>query len=351
MSRSLSAPALGILSVALFGCGPVEETKPPAGDRPTPVIFDTDMGNDIDDALALGVLHALESRGECDILAVTTTKDEPNAAPFCDLINTFYGRGDIPIGVVQKGKTPEPSKYTGPVVSKKVDGSHLFAHDLTSGKEAPPAVRVLREALAKSDDGSVVVIQVGFSTNLAQLLESKGDDVSSLTGQELVAKKCRLLSMMAGWFTPERKKEYNVFIDVPSARKVLADWPTPIVVSGFEIGLAIKYPAASIERDFRYVANHPLAAAYPLYMAMPYDRETWDLTSALYAVRPDRGYFDLSPPGVIEVDDQAVTQWQASPSGKHRYLTVNAEQIARVREALVQLASQPPCRDGERNGR
>jgi len=34
-----------------------------------PVIFDTDMGNDVDDALALAMLHALESRGECRLRA------------------------------------------------------------------------------------------------------------------------------------------------------------------------------------------------------------------------------------------------------------------------------------------
>ena len=33
--------------------------------QPPGVIFDTDMGNDVDDALALAMLHALESRGEC----------------------------------------------------------------------------------------------------------------------------------------------------------------------------------------------------------------------------------------------------------------------------------------------
>src|SRR5689334_9393496 len=75
---------------------------------PTPqrVIFDTDMGNDVDDALALAVLHALESRGECRLLAVTVTKDEPYAAPYVDVVNTFYGRPDIPIGVVRGGVTP-----------------------------------------------------------------------------------------------------------------------------------------------------------------------------------------------------------------------------------------------------
>src|SRR5579863_3572768 len=75
-----------------------------------PVIFDTDMGNDIDDALALALLHALETRGECRILAVTITKDNPWAAPYVDLVNTFYGRPNIPIGMVKNSKvTPQDS--------------------------------------------------------------------------------------------------------------------------------------------------------------------------------------------------------------------------------------------------
>jgi purine nucleosidase len=68
---------------------------------PVPLIFDTDMGNDVDDAMALAVIHALQSRGECRLLAVTLTKANRYAAPFVDLVNTFYGRGDIPIGVLE----------------------------------------------------------------------------------------------------------------------------------------------------------------------------------------------------------------------------------------------------------
>lgn len=128
----------------------------------------------------------------------------------------------------------------------------------------------------------------------------------------------------------------------PSARKVYEEWPTDVVASGYEIGRAIKYPAVSIERDFAYVEHHPVAEAYHLYGEMPYDRETWDLTSVLYAVRPARGYFGTSARGTIRVDEGDVTQFAESEQGRHRHLTVNAEQIVRVREALVQLASQPP---------
>ena len=50
--------------------------------EPTKLIFDTDMGNDIDDAMALAIIHQLERRGAVDLLAVTSTKDHPLSAAF-----------------------------------------------------------------------------------------------------------------------------------------------------------------------------------------------------------------------------------------------------------------------------
>src|SRR5262245_40304943 len=78
--------------------------------KPVKLIFDTDMGNDVDDALALAMIHALQSRGECELLAVTVSKSHPLAAAFVDCINRFYGRGDIPVGLVRGGVTPEIGK-------------------------------------------------------------------------------------------------------------------------------------------------------------------------------------------------------------------------------------------------
>ena len=128
------------------------------------------------------------------------------------------------------------------------------------------------------------------------------------------------------------------------ARSTVApDWPTPVVWSGFEIGLAVPYPAASIEQDFGYFAHHPIADAYRLYEKMPYDRPTWDLTAVLYGLLPDRGYFDLSLPGRVTVDEDGATRFEKQEGGPHRYLILRPEQRARVREALVQLTSQPPC--------
>jgi len=313
---------------------------------PVRLIFDTDMGNDVDDAVALAMIHAMESRGEAKLLAVTVTKDNPWAAPFIDAMNTFYGRPDIPIGVVRNGKTPEDSNMIRlPADRKRPDGSYVYPHHLVDGRDAPEAVGLLRSILDREADGAAVIVQVGFSTNLARLLDSKPDDARPLPGRDLVKRKVRLLSIMGGAF-PQGEPEYNIRTDIPAAKKLLAEWPTPIVASGFEVGNKILYPAASILKDYSYVEDHLLAEAYRDYMKMPYDRPMWDPTATLYAVRPDS--FSLSGPGVITVDDQGRTHFTADAKGKHRYLIPTPEQNAAALRAIIELASQPPNRSQPR---
>jgi purine nucleosidase len=307
---------------------------------PVRVIFDTDMGNDVDDALALAILHALETRGEAKLLAVTITKDNPYAATFVDLMDTFYRRGEIPIGMVKNGKTPNDSPMIRvPSERRNPDGSFVYPRRMASGA-APDAVAVLRQTLAREEDASVVIVQVGFSTNLARLLDSRADQISPLSGAQLAAQKVRLLVAMAGHFPPDQP-EYNVVTDIPSAQKVFSEWPSPVVFSGFEIGNALLFPARSIEHDFSWVRDHPVVDAYRNYMRMPYDRPSWDLTAALYAVRPEASYFTLSPNGTVRVDEKGNTLFTPSPEGKHRYMVLDETRKARTLEALILLASQP----------
>lgn len=298
---------------------------------PAPVIYDTDMGNDIDDALALAMLHALDARGEIRLRAVTVTKDNPWAARYVSAVNRFYGRGDIPIGAVRNGVTKQEGNY----IRRTVEEGR-WPHDT----EFADAVDLLRRTLEAEADGSVIVIQVGFSTNLARLLDAPG-------GRELAAKKVKFLSLMAGDFTGNGP-EYNVKEDIASARKLAAGWPTPMVWSGFEVGRTIRFPARSIERDFGWAPRHPVVEGYRNYMKFPYDRETWDLTAVLYAVRPDDGYFSLSEPGRVTVDERGMTRFEPDAAGRHRHLKVDDTQRARALEAMIWLASQP-ARGGVRN--
>jgi inosine-uridine nucleoside N-ribohydrolase len=297
---------------------------------PLHVIFDTDMGNDVDDALALAMLHALASRGEVKLLAVTVSKDNPWAAEYVRMVNEYYGRPTIPVGIVHDGKTPEDGLYVRQVCE---------LHGRRPNKAVvSDAVQLLRKTLAGESDGAVTLIQVGFSTNLARLMESAPDRYSKLSGMELVKRKVRLLTIMAGNFAAS-KPEYNVMTDIPAATKLFASWPTDIFISGFEVGEAILYPASSIEHDFP--KGNPVAEAYGLYARMPYDRPTWDLTTVVYDLRPDRNYFDVSPPGDVLVSANGATTFRPSAQGKRYFLKVNPVQVARIREACVWLASQP----------
>ena len=318
--------------------------------EPVRLIFDTDIGNDSDDLMALCMIHALQSRGAVDLLAVTITKDHPQAAAFTDAVNTFYGRPDIPIGVVKGGATPEPGKFNLLAEAKDADGSLRYPHDLKSGEDAPEATRLIRKVLAGQPDNSVTLVQVGFFTNFRRLLESQPDEHSPLNGKELIAKKVKLLSIMAGAFQTinwnTRYLEYNIVKDIPSAQKLAKEWPSPVVWSGYEIGIAAAYPYESIERDYGYIKHHPLPEAYALYSPKGHHRPTWDPTALLYSVYPDRGYFNLSPAGTVTVADDGATVFRPGKDGqgRDRYLAMSAEQVARVREAIVQLCVEPPKR-------
>jgi inosine-uridine nucleoside N-ribohydrolase len=310
----------------------------PAGGAPVKVIFDTDIGNDVDDVLALSMLHALQSRGACEILGVTVTKPDELAGPFVDAMNTFYGRPQIPIGCIHPSPDDPASRFL-PLVNVKDDGKLRYPHKLQRGSDAPNATGLLRRVLSEQPDNSVVLIQVGYFSNLGALLDTPG-------GRNLIKQKVKFLSVMAGAFSPERQKahflEFNVIKDIPAAQKVAAEWPTPVVWSGFEIGKAVPYPAISIQRDFNYVAHHPAAEAYCLYNPPPHERPAWDLTATLYAVFPDRGYFDLSSPGRVSVDADGFTHFTPETGGRDRYLILKENQIGRLKEALVQLSTQPP---------
>ena len=319
---------------------------------PVKLVFDTDMGNDVDDVMALCMIHNLQKRGAVELLAVTITKDHPQAAAFVDAVNTFYGYPDVPIGVVRNGAAPEPGKFNQLAAALNPDGSLRYPHDLKSGQDAPEAVGLIRKLLAGQPDASVALVQVGFFTNFARLLDSKPDAHSALSGRDLIAKKVKMFSIMAGAFQTvnwnTRHLEYNVIKDVPAAQALAKRWPSPVIWSGFEIGVAAAYPHQSIEQDFEYVAHHPLKESYYLYNPPPHDRPTWDPTALLYAVYPDRGYFDLSPPGNVTVEDNGATWYRPSKDNKglHRFLVMSPVQTARVREAIVQLCVEPPARLG-----
>lgn len=301
--------AVAVLSVV--SCGNDESV--------IPVILDTDTGNDIDDVLAMEMLFNYEDEGKIDIKGISLSKSNPSTVSYVDAYCRLHGRDEIPLGYAFSGPNPDSGLYTQKTLDTLIAGRKILSPRMDIQDKVQEGFKMLRRVLAESEDHSVVFIAIGPETNLARLLESPADEFSPFSGKELVALKVRFLSVMGGLYAEGYDfPEWNLEQDILSARKVFAEWPTPIVASGWELGSDILYPHESIENDFQ--EDHPLRVSYGLFGQMPYDRPTWDLTAVLYAIEPDGGHFELSVPGVIEIDKAGFSHFVPDENGQHRYL-------------------------------
>jgi len=326
----------------LAGCN--SSTKNQLNKSGIPVIFETDMGNDVDDALALDMLYKYSDMGLVNLLGVSSNKESLYSLEFLDIMNTWYGHPGLPLGKITKGVDCENDavNYAKSTCLYQEDGKSPFKRTHKDYGKIPEAPLFYRELLAKQPDSSVVLVSTGFSTNIARLLDTPPDQFSSLTGKELVAKKVKLLSMMAGNMVDRSFKEYNIMKDIPAAQKIFREWPTPVVVSPFEVGISIMFPATVIENNLGYATPNPLKIAYESYLKMPYDRPTWDLTSVLYAVEGAKNYFNVSGWGRIAVDDEGHTKFSPDESDNHAYLSVGKEQAEIIKNRFVELISTKP---------
>ena len=305
------------------------------------VIFETDMGNDVDDALAIDMLYKYNKQKRINLMAVMLNKEGEFPPKYIDLLNTWYGQKRIPIGVSPRADKSlvAGTNYTQ-VVCEKLDekGKPLYKRSIKDYSKLLSAVKLYRKLLAKAEDASVTIVSVGFSTNLALLLDTKADEYSPLTGKELVAQKVKRLVTMAGHIENPKYAEYNVVNDVAACQRVFSEWPTPIYMSPFELGLQVRYPAQSIENDFTWTKHHPIVDSYKVYLKKIEDRPTWDLTAVLYAVDPQQ-FFNISPAGKIVVTNEGYTHYKQDAAGKHFYLFITPEQAKAILEYFVTMVT------------
>ena len=318
----------------------------PSPRPPVRLIFDTDMAEDVDDVGALAVIHALADRGECELLAVMVCARNEAIGPCADAINTWYGRPDIPIGYQRNLRNGYPQPNPGDTSTKYADKvAAAFPHDLQRSSDAPDAARLYRRILASQPDTSVTIVSVGFLNNLRDLLDTPKDEFSDLDGEALVRRKVRQWVCMGGKFPQGRfddgNGEYNVMYDTTASIRALHDWPTPVVLSGFEIGVRIFTGGALGDLP----APNPIQMAYRYYTGGK-ARESWDLTAALFAIRGPAEYWTLSEPGFCLMHNRVphgYNDWIPTPGGNHRYLRERLPP-AEIGRLLDDLLKTPPRR-------
>lgn len=279
---------------------------------PVKIIFDSDMGPDYDDVGALTMLHAFADSGKAEILGTIASNKYSLVAPCLNVINTYYGRPQIPIGV--------PKTHGVNIGCSQHWSDSLIAnypHSIKSNDQAQDAVSLYRKILASQSDTSVVIVTVGFLTNLNDLLLSGSDTFSPLSGKNLVQKKVKRLVSMAGKF-PEGW-EFNVKEDSTSSKYVFENWPTRIILSGFEIGEKIFTGKNLIKSNLKSPAKMAFKIAMSFSESDKNGRMSWDQTAVLTAIQgPDENFSEIY--GKMIAEPSGFNRWRNLENGTHSYL-------------------------------
>jgi inosine-uridine nucleoside N-ribohydrolase len=196
--------------------------------KPIPVIFDTDIGDDIDDALALAL--ALQSP-ELDVRLVTTVVDDVDSRTrlaWKEL--NLYHRQDVPLatGAAQPLLDPQRPDHAAQFRLLTVDDN---VPEAAHRRAAEVIVQTLMEAPEK-----MTVIPVGPLTNIALALRL----------EPRIKGKIERIVLMGGAFKLNYP-EYNIQRDRAAAQIVFSSG-IPITAVGLDVTLKCKLQGADFER-------------------------------------------------------------------------------------------------------
>lgn len=289
-------------------------------DFPIKTILDTDIGGDVDDAAAVSMINIWGQQGIIEPLAIISCISSRWSAGAIDAINRYFDHSEIPVGINRRSRLLDQELA-------KTYTRYLTRHYSNRYKtvDAEDAVSVYRRVLAQQPDHSVQIVSIGMLTTVAQLLKSGPDLYSPLDGKKLVQQKVYRLVSMAGNFIPYYSEadwytidvEWNIDMDVLSAKYVAEHWPVDMVWSGFETGGGVMTGKQLIDTAPQ---DHPVRKAYRLF-TNGVDRISCDLATLHYAVLGTPEYWELSPRGAVLLDEQGRTTLDTSSHKKnHQYL-------------------------------
>ena len=292
----------------LAAAAPVTAAEP----AKLPVIFDTDIGTDIDDAYALATLM---HRADLQLLGVTTVSSDTIAR--ARLAAKFLARAGGPWG--------EVPVYAGIAT----DTQYMKQVDWAKGFSSPSlhesgAVDFMRREIA-ARPGQVTVIAVGELTNVAALLQSEPG----------IAKKIRAIALMGGSIhrgyasgsSPE--PEWNIKSNAQAAQLVFRSG-VPLLVAPLDSTAELKLSPEM--RAELFTQGSPLVDALAALNSIWRHTNTWKAENptlfdvlAVELVGSSRPY-KLSPLH-IEVTDEGLTRVTPGAANAQVALEVDAAQF------------------------
>jgi len=211
------------------------------GDK-VPVILDTDIGSDIDDAVCLAYLLR---QPKCELLGVTTVSGNVRErAALADAVCKAAGRRDIPIHAgcshgINLGEV-QPEVPQAAVLPR-------FEHRAPSEYKAGTAVEFLREQI-NARPGEITLLAIGPMTNLGVLFTLDPD----------IPKKLKSLVLMCGVFTntiPYCAKEWNAICDPVATAITYGARTTPHISIGLDVTMKCQLPSAECVKKFNDIGG------------------------------------------------------------------------------------------------
>jgi purine nucleosidase len=260
--------------------------------EPIKVIFDTDIGDDVDDAFALALLV---SRPEVKILGVTTAWGDTALRARLTARFLASGYGNIPI-------------YAGPKTVSKATFSQARYAMAYPAKDWPDATTFVLDEIRKNP-GQITLIAVAPFSNIGALIDRDPATFRKLKRIVLMGGSVRRGYGDLGypWSTTVKAgPEYNVFSDVASSKKLFAAG-VPISMMPLD---STQLKLDEVKRDVLFSHGTPMTDSLTL-LYHQWSASTGSPTPTLFdamavaaTVRPD-----LCPttPMHIRIDDEGST--------------------------------------------
>ncbi len=315
--------------------------------EPLPIIFDSDMGSDCDDAGALALLHAYADEGLVDIVAcIYSSSKVPYGAGITDAINVYYGRGDVPVGAChaltfgdQKDKMQ---------AEKLARDQAAFGNRIVHNHDAEEQVRLLRQLLA-SRKKKVTYLTVGHTKALHDLLVSQPDEISPLSGAELIRTKIgRWVALGAiGSKNPQGHytRDWNFFENETATYTdyLLEHLPVPVYVidAGSEVltGATLQKtaPGGIVRTCYRdWLWNEKRKT-------LKHQRPSWDLAAVYYAVNGPGEFLQNARSGWLDFDPEKGCRWLEDNVPEDHYIVLEKPGVGpSFAEYLNRKIARPP---------
>ena len=224
-----------------------------------PIILDTDIGDSIDDALALA--FALHSP-ELDVRAVTTVIDDVESKTrLAWKMLGIYNRRDIALAM----GAPEP--LLDPTMSTSSKEFEVLTRNDTIPDAARRRAADLIVETALQSRGKITIVAIGPLTNIALALKTDPRVKNNIE---------RIVIMGGAYFSPEA--EYNVKRDRVAAEIVFRSG-VPVTAVGLDVTSQCKLREKDIDR--LRLANDP-SGNFLVHLIDLAEEETHDANPTLY---------------------------------------------------------------------